>query len=178
MIVLASTSRYRRELLQRLRLDFEVHSPRVDEAPLENELARDLALRLARDKASNVAAQFPGAIVIGSDQTAELDGAIIGKPGEPAAAVAQLESMQGRQVVFHTAVALIDGDGQLEMVNSRKHANSGYWSYASNFSYSAAGAVTSMQLGNGRWENTIYNSRRQPTDIKLGKTPGGYEMVN
>ena len=115
MIVLASTSRYRRELLHRLRLPFEVHAPRVDEAPLPNEAARALALRLALDKASNVAARFTGAIVIGSDQTAELNGTVIGKPHTHAAALTQLESMQGRQVVFHTALAVIDTAGQSQV---------------------------------------------------------------
>jgi septum formation protein len=110
VIVLASTSRYRRELLQRLRLAFEVHPPQVDEAPLPNEAARELALRLAFDKASNVAARFPGAIVIGSDQAAELNGTLIGKPHTHAAALAQLESMQGQQVIFHSALAVIARD--------------------------------------------------------------------
>lgn len=115
MIVLASTSPYRRELLQRLRLPFEVHPPQVDEAPLPNEAAHELALRLALDKASNVAARFPGSIVIGSDQTAELNGTMIGKPHTYAAALAQLESMQGQQVVFHSALAVIDGHNRRQI---------------------------------------------------------------
>jgi septum formation protein len=115
VIVLASTSRYRRELLQRLQLPFEVHPPQVDETPLPNEAPRELALRLALDKASNVAVRFAGAIVIGSDQTAELSGMMIGKPHTHAAALAQLESMQGRQVVFHSALAVIDAAGHSQV---------------------------------------------------------------
>lgn len=106
-IVLASTSRYRRELLQRLRLPFEVHAPQVDEAALPSEKPRDTALRLARSKASNVAARFPEAIVIGSDQTVDLDGTMLGKPHSHEAALAQLQSLQGRTAVFYTALAVI-----------------------------------------------------------------------
>ncbi len=107
LIVLASTSRYRRELLERLRLPFEVHAPQVDEAALNSESPRDTALRLARAKASNVAARFPGAVVIGSDQTADLDGTVLGKPDTHDAALLQLQSLQGNTVVFNTAVAVI-----------------------------------------------------------------------
>lgn len=106
LIVLASTSRYRRELLERLRLPFEVHSPQVDEAALPSETPRETALRLARDKAANVAALFSGAIVIGSDQTADLDGVALNKPLSHAAALAQLQSLQGRTAVFYTALAV------------------------------------------------------------------------
>jgi septum formation protein len=105
-IVLASTSRYRRELLHRLRLEFEVLSPGVDEAPLKAESPRDTALRLARAKATAVAVQRPGALVIGSDQVAELDGAALEKPLEFERAAEQLLRMQGREVLFHTAVAV------------------------------------------------------------------------
>lgn len=114
MIILASTSRYRLELLQRLRLPFEVHAPQVDESLMPNESARDAALRLASDKALNVAARFARAIVIGSDQTADLNGRIIGKPRTHAAALAQLESLQGQLVVFQTALAVIDADGHAQ----------------------------------------------------------------
>ena len=106
-IVLASTSRYRRELLQRLRLPFEVHAPQVDEAALPSENPRDTALRLARSKASNVAARFPGAIVIGSDQTVDLNGKMLGKPQSHEGALAQLQSLQGRTAVFYTALTVI-----------------------------------------------------------------------
>lgn len=113
-IVLASTSRYRRELLQRLRLEFEVHAPQVDESPLLGESARDTAVRLAHQKASDVAARFSQAVVIGSDQTAELGAVTIGKPHSHEAALKQLESMQGRQVVFHTALA-VSSDGAVQV---------------------------------------------------------------
>lgn len=106
-LVLASTSRYRRELLARLHLPFDVQSPRVDETALPGETPRALALRLAVAKAEAVAASRPDAIVIGSDQVADLDGAAIGKPGDHEHATAQLRSMRGRQVVFHTAVAVV-----------------------------------------------------------------------
>ena len=79
LIVLASTSRYRRELLERLRWPFEVHAPQVDETALPSETPRETALRLARDKAANVARHFPGAIVIGSDQTVDLNGGRAGQ---------------------------------------------------------------------------------------------------
>ncbi len=107
LIVLASTSRYRRELLQRLRLPFVVHAPRVDEAALPSELPRDTALRLAHGKAADVAARFAGCLVIGSDQTVDLDGTELGKPHSHTAALAQLQSLQGRTAVFHTALAVI-----------------------------------------------------------------------
>ena len=72
----------------------------------------------------------------------------------------------------------LDQNGDLEMVRSRKNANSGYWAYANNFSYNAAGAVTGMQLGNGRWESTTFNSRLQPTQIALGVTPGTTNLLH
>ena len=105
-LVLASTSRYRSELLQRLRLSFTVRAPGVDEEALPDEAPRALALRLALAKADAVADLDRDAIVIGSDQVAELDGIAIGKPGDHVRAVAQLQSMRGRTVVFHTAVAV------------------------------------------------------------------------
>ena len=105
-LILASTSRYRRELLERLRLSFDVISPQVDETPRPGESPAALAVRLAAAKAAAVAAMHPQAVVIGSDQVAELDGAPIGKPGTHERAVAQLRAMRGRSVVFHTAVSV------------------------------------------------------------------------
>jgi septum formation protein len=105
-LILASTSRYRRELLERLRLPFEIESPGVDETAETGEPAARLAERLAHAKARAVAGRHPGAVVIGSDQVAELDGAAIGKPGNHARAKEQLRAMSGRTVVFHTAVAV------------------------------------------------------------------------
>jgi len=105
-IVLASTSRYRRELLERLRLAFDVEAPHVDESPLEGEAPRATALRLAIAKAQGVQSRRPGAVVIGSDQVAEIDGAALGKPMTHSAALVQLERMQGKTVIFHTALAV------------------------------------------------------------------------
>jgi len=106
-LILASTSPYRRELLDRLRLPFRVISPLVDETPRDGEAPTSLALRLGLEKARAVAAHEPGAVVIGSDQVAELDGAAIGKPGDHERATRQLRSMSGKQVLFHTAVAVV-----------------------------------------------------------------------
>jgi septum formation protein len=106
-LILGSTSRYRRELLERLRLPFEVAKPEVDETPLPAEPPADLARRLALAKAQAVAARFPAAVVIGSDQVADLDGEPIGKPGTHERAVAQLRRMSGRTVIFQTAVAVV-----------------------------------------------------------------------
>jgi septum formation protein len=108
-LILASTSRYRRELLQRLRLPFDVVSPEVDETPQTNEPPAALAQRLALAKARAVAQHYPDAVVIGSDQVADLDGEAIGKPGTHDRAVAQLRRMRGRSVVFQTAVAVVRG---------------------------------------------------------------------
>ncbi len=107
-LVLASTSPYRRELLARLRLPFEVGAPGVNEAALPGEAARDTALRLAQLKARAVAPKYPGALVIGSDQVAALDGECLGKPGSHEMAVSQLRAMRGRRVTFHTALALLN----------------------------------------------------------------------
>lgn len=106
-LILASTSRYRRELLQRLRLPFDVQAPEVDETPLPGEPPLVLAQRLALAKAQAVAAHHDDAVVIGSDQVADLDGEAIGKPGTHERAVAQLRAMRGRLVVFQTAVAVV-----------------------------------------------------------------------
>jgi len=106
-LILASTSRYRRELLQRLRLPFEVMSPDVDESPLPGETPAALAARLALAKAQAVAARYPEAVVIGSDQVADLDGQAIGKPGTHERATEQLRRLRGQSVVFHTAVAVV-----------------------------------------------------------------------
>jgi septum formation protein len=104
---LGSTSRYRRELLSRLRIPFTVASPDVDETPHNGESPRNLALRLALAKAHAVAAFHPEAVVIGSDQVADLDGLSLGKPGEHAKAVEQLQRMRGQVVIFQTAVSVV-----------------------------------------------------------------------
>lgn len=107
-IVLASTSPYRRELLARLRLPFEVLAPAVNESALPGEAARETALRLAQAKARAVAPDCPAALIIGCDQVAVLDGVSLGKPGSYANAVAQLKAMRGRSVLFHTALTLFN----------------------------------------------------------------------
>lgn len=107
LLILGSTSVYRRELLQRLRLPFEVVSPQVDETPLDGEAPQALAERLALAKANAVALLHPRAIVIGSDQVADFEGEPLGKPGNHANAVRQLQRMRGRTVVFQTAVAVV-----------------------------------------------------------------------
>ena len=106
-LVLGSTSRYRRELLSRLNIPFEVASPEVDETPEPGEAPAELAKRLALAKARAVAARFPDAVVIGSDQVADLAGEPLGKPGNHAKATAQLRRMSGQAVVFQTAVAVV-----------------------------------------------------------------------
>jgi len=106
-LILASTSAYRRELLQRLRLPFTVQAPNVDETPRPGELPAQIAVRLALAKAQAVAALNPQALVIGSDQVADLNGQALGKPGTHARAVAQLQSMRAQSVVFQTAVAVV-----------------------------------------------------------------------
>ena len=109
-LILASTSRYRRELLQRLRLPFDTVAPQTDETALAGETPPALALRLALAKAQAVARLHPHAVVIGSDQVADLDGLALGKPGNHERAVAQLRLLSGRQAIFQTAVAVIRND--------------------------------------------------------------------
>lgn len=108
-LILASTSPYRKELLERLRLPFDTQAPGVDETALPGETPAALALRLAQAKAHAVAARAPGAIVIGSDQVAVCAGRALGKPGDFANALAQLRSMAGQDVAFHSALAVTDG---------------------------------------------------------------------
>lgn len=107
-IVLASSSPYRRELLARLQLDFAIKAPAIDEAALPGEGVGATALRLAQAKARAVGAEFPRALVIGCDQVAELDGTCLGKPGSHGNAVLQLKAMRGKNVIFHTAIALLN----------------------------------------------------------------------
>lgn len=106
-LVLGSTSAYRRELLSRLRVPFEVASPHVDETALPNETPQALAQRLALAKAMAVAQRFPNAVVIGSDQVAQLGESALGKPGNHTNAVAQLGKMSGQTVIFQTALAVV-----------------------------------------------------------------------
>ncbi len=114
-LVLASTSRYRRELLERLRVPFTVAKPEVEETPIPGERPAATALRLAEAKARAVAATLEAGLVIGSDQVADCDGEAISKPGDHDGAVRQLSRLSGRTVVFHTAVALVNaGTGRVQ----------------------------------------------------------------
>lgn len=106
-IILASSSPYRKQLLDRLQLEYECRSPNVDEAIADGESAPAYVCRLAEAKARSVASLHPGAVVIGSDQCALLDGRILGKPGSHENALRQLREAQGRTVVFHTAVCVM-----------------------------------------------------------------------
>jgi septum formation protein len=116
-LVLGSTSRYRRELLARLRVPFDIAAPDVDETPLPGEAPRALALRLALAKARAVAALHPDAVVIGSDQVADLGGQPLGKPGNHERAVLQLRQMRGQTVIFQTAVAVVCAASGFEQVD-------------------------------------------------------------
>ena len=107
-IILGSSSSYRKELLARLRLPFDVIAPDIDETALPAESPEATAMRLAEQKALAISALAPNALVIGSDQVATLDGIQIGKPGNHANALAQLQLMRGREVIFHTALCLLD----------------------------------------------------------------------
>lgn len=117
-LLLASTSRYRAELLGRLKLPFEAIAPGVDEAPSAGEGPPDLARRLARAKAQAVAASRPGRWVLGSDQVPAFEGRVFGKPGDRASAIEQLLACSGKSVSFHTAVALVGGDRVLEELDT------------------------------------------------------------
>ena len=113
-LILASTSRYRREMLQRLALPFDVAKPDVDETPLPGESALSLAVRLGRAKAQAVADNCDDdSWALGSDQTADALGDILGKPGQRDAAIAQLQAMSGKRVRFHTSLALAHRDGRV-----------------------------------------------------------------
>ena len=154
-LVLGSTSRYRRDLLTRLNLPFAVEAPDVDETPRPGEAPGDMALRLALAKAHSVAARFPKAVVIGSDQVADLDGEPLGKPGDHEKAVAQLRRMRGRTVVFQTAVAVVCAETafqQLELapvrVRFRRLSDAEIEAYLrAEQPYDCAGSARSEGLG-------------------------------
>ena len=107
-LVLASTSAYRKMLLERLHLPFDTDRPETDETPLPGEAPAATAERLAAEKARAVAGRWPDALVIGSDQVAHLGDEVFGKPGTEARAIAQLQRMRGQTVVFHTALAVLN----------------------------------------------------------------------
>ncbi|QDL38888.1 Maf family nucleotide pyrophosphatase [Rhodoferax sediminis] len=154
-LVLGSTSRYRRELLQRLHIPFEVAAPQVDETPRPGEAPADLACRLALAKAQAIAYQFPGAVVIGSDQVADLAGEPLGKPGTHERATQQLRRMRGQTVIFQTAVAVVcaqTGFAQTELapvkVKFRDLSNAEIEAYLqAEQPYDCAGSAKSEGLG-------------------------------
>ena len=106
-LILGSTSRYRKELLSRLQIPFDTAAPDVDETPRANEPPKDLAMRLALAKARAVALKHPEAVVIGSDQVADLEGVPLGKPGNHTNATLQLQQMRGKTVIFQTALSVV-----------------------------------------------------------------------
>lgn len=120
-LILASSSRYRRDLLERLRVPFTVAVPDIDETPLPGERPDATAMRLSLHKAQAIARQQPDALIIGSDQVVTLDGQQMGKPGDHARALQQLQRMRGRTVTFHSALCLFDsrtGQHQIEDVQT------------------------------------------------------------
>lgn len=162
-IVLASSSRYRRDLLSRLGIAFEVAVPGLDETALAGEAPRATALRLAEAKARAVAAARGAGLVIGSDQVAECDGMPVGKPGSHTSAVAQLARLSGRTVVFHTGIALVNaatGRAQVECVDVtstyRSLSAAEIESYLRHEQpYDCAGSVRSEGLGIALFERIV-----------------------
>ena len=118
-LILASTSRYRREMLSRFGLPFDAVAPGVDETPLDGEAPLDLVQRLAAAKAAAVARAYPDACVMGSDQLAEFDGRVLGKPGTPERAIEQLRAMSGREVTFLTALCVMRGEHEVGVAVDR-----------------------------------------------------------
>ena len=118
-LILASSSEYRRQLLQKLLIPFSSISPKIDETALQGEKPHDTALRLAQEKAKKIGAEYLNALVIGCDQVATLDGEQLGKPLNHQNATKQLQSMRGREVTFHSALCLYNaatGNMQAEVV--------------------------------------------------------------
>lgn len=154
-LVLASTSTYRRELLSRLKLPFDVASPNVDETPLPGESPSATALRLSVLKANAVASQFPDALIIGSDQVLMLDSEQLGKPGSYENAFMQLKKMQGKAMVFHTALTLFNSKtGRTQtrdiptVVHIRKLTDAQIEAYLKKEQpYDCAGSAKSESLG-------------------------------
>ena len=154
-LLLGSTSPYRRDLLALLRIPFEVAAPEVDETAYPSETPKQLACRLAMAKARAVAARFPSHVVIGSDQVADLDGLALGKPGDHARAVLQLQQMRGQTVVFQTAVAVVcreSGFAQMDLaqvqVKFRELSDAQIEAYLlAEMPYDCAGSAKSEGLG-------------------------------
>jgi len=154
-LILASSSPYRRELLERLKIPFEVMAPDVDETPRPGEMPEKLVERLAVEKAQKIAGQKPGTLVIGSDQVAVYNGHIVGKPHSHDMAVEQLQSASGRTVTLYTGLALVNADTQRVQcevipyrVTFRALTDAQIESYLRKEQpYSCAGSVKSEGLG-------------------------------
>jgi septum formation protein len=154
-IILASSSVYRRELLQKLQIQFSCVSPKVDETPLDNEKPHQTALRLSQEKAKKVADEYPHALVIGCDQVATLDNIPLGKPLNHQNAIKQLQLMRGREVTFYSALCLLNaatGNMQAEVVPTlvkfRQYSDQEIENYlAKDQPYQCAGSAKSEGLG-------------------------------
>lgn len=154
-LILASSSEFRRELLQKLEIPFRSISPRVDETPLDNEKPYETALRLAQVKARKIGDEYPHALVIGCDQVATLDGEQLGKPLNHVNATKQLQKMRGREVTFHSALCLFNaatGNMQAEVVpyivRFRKLSDEQIENYLNKEQpYQCAGSAKSEGLG-------------------------------
>lgn len=154
-LILASTSPYRRELLDRLGLPFETANPQTDETPFPGESPEALALRLSEAKARAVADTYPDALIIGSDQVATVDGRIFGKPGDHQRAVQQLRELSGKTVNFFTGLCLFNArTGQAEvrgiptLVSFRELSNDEIENYLRREpAYNCAGSAKSEGLG-------------------------------
>jgi septum formation protein len=154
-IILASSSVYRRELLQKLQIQFSCVSPKVDETPLGNEKPHQTALRLSQEKAKKVADEYPHALVIGCDQVATLDNIPLGKPLNHQNAIKQLQLMRGREVTFYSALCLLNattGNMQTEVVPTlvkfRQYSDQEIENYlAKDQPYQCAGSAKSEGLG-------------------------------
>jgi len=155
ILILASSSIFRRELLQKLQIPFSCISPNVDETALENEKPYETALRLAQDKARKIGSEYPHALIIGCDQVATLDGEQLGKPLNHTNATKQLKMMRGREVTFHSALCLFNaatGNMQAEvvpyLVRFRELTDSQIENYlAKEQPYHCAGSAKSEGLG-------------------------------
>ncbi len=154
-LILASSSEFRRQLLQKLLIPFNSISPKIDETALDGEKPHQTALRLAQEKAKKIGAEYPHALVIGCDQVATLDGEQLGKPGNHNNATKQLQTMRGREVTFHSALCLYNaatGNMQAEvvpyLVRFRELTNEQIESYLTKEQpYQCAGSAKSEGLG-------------------------------
>ena len=162
-LILASSSEFRRQLLQKLLIPFNSISPKIDETALDGEKPHQTALRLAQEKAKKIGAEYPHALVIGCDQVATLDGEQLGKPGNHNNATKQLQIMRGREVTFHSALCLYNaatGNMQAEvvpyLVRFRQLTDEQIESYLTKEQpYQCAGSAKSEGLGIALMERMI-----------------------